>query len=62
MTDDQRLRAFEDALAALRQDAVDTEADLERLRSQGKTKTATYRQLVAHRTAANMALRFFKDL
>lgn len=45
----ERLAALEDAEAALQQELADVNGKMELLRTQDKTRTATYRQLIADR-------------
>lgn len=49
MNSRQRLEAFEQMLTAVQRDYDDTVAKMERLKDQGKEKSATYRQLMGNR-------------
>ena len=46
MMDEQRLRAFEDMLAAILRQYDDTTEKMAKLKAEGKEKTVTYRQLL----------------
>ena len=49
MMDEQRLRAFEDMLAAILRQYDDTTEKMAKLKAEGKEKTVTYRQLFANK-------------
>lgn len=61
LTDEARLQAFEQALAAMREELRQAEDTLEQLGAQGKQKTATYKQLVSQKLLLRRALRYFED-
>ena len=57
--DEQRLRAFEDMLAAILRQYDDTTEKMAKLKAEGKEKTVTYRQLFANKlTLMNLKSRF----
>ncbi len=47
--DEQRLKAFEDMLAAILKQYDDTTEKMAKLKAEGKEKTVTYRQLFANK-------------
>lgn len=47
--DEQRLKAFEDMLAAILRQYDDTAEKMAKLKAEGKEKTVTYRQLFANK-------------
>ena len=49
MNDQERLEAFERMLSAVQKSFEDTSARMERLRAEGKSKSATYRQLMGNK-------------
>ena len=58
MTEEEqkRLARYEAMKKAVEQELADTEAKMDRLKEQGKVKSATYRQLMGHKLAfQNMA-------
>ena len=57
----ERLGRHEDVLAVLRQEYADAEAQLARLRDEGRIRTATYHQLVANRITLKSVLGRFSD-
>ena len=57
-----RLGAHEDALASLRAEYADAAAQIDRLRDEGRTRTATYRQLVANRITLKGILDRFAEV
>lgn len=57
----ERLAAFEAALAEMADGYDRIAAQLEEMRAQGKTKTATYQQLAARKLALRTSLAFFED-
>lgn len=57
----ERLAAFEAALAEMADGYDRIASQLEGMRAQGKTKTATYQQLAARKLALRTSLAFFED-
>lgn len=49
MTDENRLEQFEAMLAAVRKNYGDAARKMEKLKAEGKTKSATYRQLMGNK-------------
>ena len=47
--DEQRLKAFEDMLAAILRQYDDTTEKMAKLKAEGKEKTVTYRQLLTNK-------------
>ena len=47
--DEQRLKAFEDMLAAILKQYDDTTEKMAKLKAEGKEKSATYRQLMGNK-------------
>lgn len=60
MTNEERLAAFEEALASMRQDLDKAQNTIDNLRAEGKCKTATYQQMVSQRMLLERALRYFE--
>jgi hypothetical protein len=56
-----RLEAFETMLADVLRREREEGAELERLRSEGRTRTATYRQLVANRLTYRAVLSLYEE-
>lgn len=59
--DSERLARFEAALAALVAEQTALVATLDDLRAQGKTRTATYQQLMARKLTLKAALAPFEE-
>lgn len=59
--DSERLARFEAALAALVAEQTALAATLDDLRAQGKTRTATYQQLMARKLTLKAALAPFEE-
>lgn len=52
---EKRLARYEAMQAAVRKELTDTEAKMDKLKAEGKVKSATYRQLMGHKlTFQNM--------
>ena len=58
--DEQRLRAFEDMLAAILRQYDDTTEKMAKLKVEGKEKTVTYRQLFANKLQLQAMLSYYK--
>lgn len=56
-----RLEAFETMLADVQRREREEATELERLRSEGRTRTATYRQLVANRLTYRAILSLYEE-
>ena len=57
---DKRLEAFENMLSSIQQQYDDTEVKMAELKSEGKEKTTTYRQLMANRLRLGDMLAMYK--
>ena len=60
MMDEQRLKAFEDMLAAIRKQYDDTTEKMAKLKVEGKEKTVTYRQLFANKLRLQAMLSYYR--
>ena len=58
--DEQRLRAFEDMLAAILRQYDDTTEKMAKLKVEGKEKTVTYRQLFANKLQLQAMLSYYR--
>ena len=58
--DEQRLRAFEDMLAAILRQYDDTTEEMAKLKAEGKEKTVTYRQLFANKLQLQAMLSYYR--
>ena len=58
--DEQRLRAFEDMLAAILRQYDDTTEKMAKLKAEGKEKTVTYRQLFANKLQLQAMLSYYR--
>ena len=58
--DEQRLKAFEDMLAAILRQYDDTAEKMEKLKVEGKEKTVTYRQLFANKLQLQAMLSYYR--
>ena len=58
--DEQRLRAFEDMLAAILRQYDDTTEKMAELKAEGKEKTVTYRQLFANKLQLQAMLSYYR--
>ena len=58
--DEQRLKAFEDMLAAILRQYDDTTEKMAKLKVEGKEKTVTYRQLFASKLQLQAMLRYYR--
>ena len=58
--DEQRLRAFEDMLAAILRQYDDTTEKMAKLIAEGKEKTVTYRQLFANKLQLQAMLSYYR--
>ena len=58
--DEQRLRAFEDMLAAILRQYDDTTEKMAKLQAEGKEKTVTYRQLFANKLQLQAMLSYYR--
>jgi hypothetical protein len=56
-----RLEAFETMLADVQRRESEEGIELDRLRSEGRTRTATYRQLVANRLTYRAVLSLYEE-
>lgn len=59
MMDGQRLKAFEDMLAAILRRYDDTTEKMAKLKAEGKEKTVTYRQLFANKLQLQAMLSYY---
>ena len=59
MTEQERLEAFEKMLAAVRQQYEATEQKLQRLKTEGKEKTVTFRQLMGDKLTYRQMLSLY---
>ena len=57
---DKRLEAFENMLSSIQQQYDDTEVKMAELKSEGKEKTTTYRQLMANKLRLGDMLAMYK--
>ena len=57
---DKRLEAFENMLSSIQQQYDDTEGKMAELKSEGKEKTTTYRQLMANKLRLGDMLAMYK--
>ena len=60
MMDEQRLKAFEDMLAAILRQYDDTAEKMAKLKAEGKEKTVTYRQLFANKLQYQTILSYYR--
>ena len=60
MMDEKRLEAFERMMRAVRGDYEQTVRRMERLKAEGKEKTATYRQLMGNKLTAQNLLQLYR--
>lgn len=58
--DEQRLKAFEDMLAAILKQYDDTTEKMAKLKAEGKEKTVTYRQLFANKLQLQAMLSYYR--
>ena len=58
--DEQRLKAFEDMLAAILRQYDDTTEKMAKLKVEGKEKTVTYRQLFANKLQLQAMLSYYR--
>ena len=58
--DEQRLKAFEDMLAAIFKQYDDTTEKMAKLKVEGKEKTVTYRQLFANKLQLQAMLSYYR--
>ena len=58
--DEQRLKAFEDMLAAILKQYDDTTEKMAKLKAEGKEKSATYRQLFANKLQLQAMLSYYR--
>ena len=58
--DEQRLKAFEDMLAAISRQYDDTTEKMAKLKADGKEKTVTYRQLFANKLQLQAMLSYYQ--
>lgn len=58
--DEQRLKAFEDMLAAILKQYDDTAEKMAKLKVEGKEKTVTYRQLFANKLQLQAMLSYYR--
>lgn len=58
--DENRLKAFEDMLAAILKQCGDTTEKMAELKAEGKEKTVTYRQLLASKLQLQAMLSYYK--
>lgn len=59
MDDSERLRRFEQLLAELKDEQSSIDYQIEDLQAKGKTKTATFKQLLARKLTLNQFLDAF---
>ena len=57
---EKRLEAFENMLSSIQQQDDDTEVKMAELKSEGKEKTTTYRQLMANKLRLGDMLAMYK--
>lgn len=58
--DEQRLKAFEDMLAAILRQYDDTTEKMAKLKAEGNEKTVTYRQLFASKLQLQAMLSYYR--
>ena len=58
--DENRLKAFEDMLAAILKQCDDTAKKMTELKAEGKKKTVTYRQLFANKLQLQAMLSYYR--
>ena len=58
--DEQRLKAFEDMLAAILRQYDDTAEKMAKFKAEGKEKTVTYRQLFASKLQLQAMLSYYR--
>ena len=58
--DEKRLKAFEDMLAAILKQYGDTTEKMAKLKSEGKEKTVTFRQLFANKLQLQAMLSYYR--
>lgn len=58
--DEQRLKAFEDMLAAVLRQYDDTAEKMAKLKAEGKEKTVTYHQLFANKLQLQAMLSYYQ--
>ena len=58
--DEQRLKAFEDMLAAILRQYDDTTEKMAKLKAEGNEKTITYRQLFASKLQLQAMLSYYR--
>lgn len=58
--DEQRLKAFEDMLAAILKQHDDTTEKMAKLKAEGKEKTVTYRQVFANKLQLQTMLSYYR--
>lgn len=58
--DEQRLKAFEDMLAAILRQYDDTTEKMAKLKVEGKEKAVTYRQLFANKLQLQAMLSYYR--
>ena len=58
--DEQRLKAFEDMLAAILRQYDDTTEKMAKLKTEGNEKTVTYRQLFASKLQLQAMLSYYR--
>ena len=61
MTGQARLAAFEQMLADVQQNYTELIARLERLKEEGKTKSATFRQYLGNKMTCQYVLSLYRD-
>lgn len=60
MTGEERLAAFEAMLEAVQKQYAETTARMDKMKQEGKVKTATYRQLFARKLTLSELLSYYK--
>lgn len=60
MNDSERLRAFEQMLVELEEEHALVESQIESMKAKGKTKTATFKQLLARKLTLGQFLSVFE--
>lgn len=60
MTDSDRLEKFECVLVELEEEQGKVESQIEDMKAKGKTKTATFKQLLARKLTLNQFLSVFE--
>ena len=61
MTEQERLTAFERMLADVQRNYDELTSRLERLKAEGKTKTATFRQYLGNKLTYQYLLSLYRD-